>query len=590
MTALPLDLPFAGVAAFTDMRPGQALPVTDQPWPPPRYNPVSADIRLWSAWHSGNPDELMRAYYAIGTNSPVGRQYFSTTGEAGAPSPRPGQYRGGLLGSIRRWFWGQPVPQGEKRSNVHVPLAGDLASTSSNLLFAQSPALASTAGAGVQDYLSGLVDDGTRATLTEAAEIAAALGGIYLRVVWDTDISDRPWLDWVPPDCAVPEFRYGRLVAVTFWSVIRDEGKDVIQHLEKHIPARNAILHGVYHGTQKNLGRPMALTDFEETAPYAEVLTEGNAITFPDQPKDASTVVYVPNMRPNRIWRELGPQAEPLGRSDYSGVEGLMDSLDEAFSSWMRDIRVGKARLIVPQSMLQSLGRGRGAVLDLEREVMVPVGGLVTGESAVKDQILPQQFDIRWQAHQQTCQNLIETIITQAGYSGQTLGLQGDIAQTATEVVARERKSLTTRGKKINYWRPGLADIIYGLMSIDAAVFGSPLEPVRPDVEWPDAVLPDQLELAQTVAAMRGAEAASVETAVATMHPDWKPELIAAEVQRIYDEVSISMLGRARIAVGATPGESLPQELSEIPDAVGAATAARQAEQAAESQDLSGNG
>jgi len=585
-----LDLPFAGTAAaYTDMRPGETLPVTDQPWPPPRYNPVNADIRIWSAWHSGNPDELMRAYYAIGTNSPVGRQYFATTGEAGAPSPRPGQYRGGMLGSIRRWFWGQAVPQGEKRTNVHVPLAGDLASTSANLLFGQPPALTCEQDTATQDYLSGLVDDGTHTTLMEAAEVAAALGGIYLRVVWDTDISDRPWLDWVPPDCAVPEFRYGRLTAVTFWSVIRDEGKDVVRHLEKHIPARNAILHGVYHGTQKNLGRPMALTDFAETAPYAEVLTEGNAITFPDQPKDASTVVYVPNMRPNRIWRELGPQAAPLGRSDYSGIEGLMDSLDECMSSWMRDIRVGKARLIVPQSMLQSLGRGQGAVLDLEREVMVPIGGLVTGESAVKDQILPQQFNIRWQEHQQTCQNLIETIITQAGYSGQTLGLQGDIAQTATEVVARERKSLTTRGKKVNYWRPGFADIIYGLMSIDATVFGSPLEPVRPDVEWPDAVLPDQLELAQTVAAMRGAEAASVETAVQTMHPDWKPEQVAAEVGRIYDETSISMLGRARVAIGATPGESLPQELAEIPDAVGAATAAKQAEQAAESQDLSGN-
>ena len=47
--------------------------------------------------------------------------------------------------------------------------------------------------------------------------MCAALGGVYLRVVWDTDVDDKPWLDLVPPDAAIPEFRYDRLVSVTFW-------------------------------------------------------------------------------------------------------------------------------------------------------------------------------------------------------------------------------------------------------------------------------------------------------------------------------------------------------------------------------------
>lgn len=582
-----LDLPFDGFSDFSDSRLASALPAGGKtPWPPPRFSPVHHDHRLWSAWWSGNPEELVRAYsVGNGGNSPTARAWSATTGEAGLPSGY-GRNRVGLFGVVRRWFWGNITPEGERRTNYHVPIAGDLASTSANLLFGQPPSLKHDGDAATQDYLSGLVDDGTHSTLMEAAECCAALGGVYLRVVWDTDIADKPWIDLVPADCAVPEFRYGRLVAVTFWSVIRDEGKDVVRHLEKHIPGQNAILHGVYQGNQTELGRPMSLTDFGETAPYAQVMTEGNAITFPDAPKDASTVVYVPNMRPNRVWRELGPQAAPLGRSDFSGVEGLMDALDESMSSWMRDIRLGKARLIVPQSMLQSLGRGQGAILDTEREVLVPIGGLVTGEGAIGQQIMPQQFTIRWQEHQQTCQNLIETIITQAGYSGQTLGLQGDIAQTATEVVARERKSMTTRGKKINYWRPAFADIIYGLMAIDNVVFGNGIEPVRPEVEWPDAVLPDQLELAQTVAAMRGAESASIETAVSTLHPDWKPEDVALEVKRIYEEIDINLLSRARMAIGGGPGETAEQALEEIPAAIGSTDVAKQAEELADVSDM----
>lgn len=573
-----LILPFEGELDAVEYFTGQSqLPVGgDQMWPPLRYLPCAADMALWSAWWSGSAEELASVYGTTsGGNSPTARAWSATTGEAGTGAAIR---RSGWLGNfLRRWFVGNVPSEGEKRTTYHVPLAGDLASTSASLLFGQPPSLKCDGDTATQDYLSELIDDGTHAKLMESAEYAAALGGVYLRVVWDTDIADKPWIDKVPADCAVPEFRYGKLTAVTFWSVIRDEGKEVVRHLEKHLVGQGAILHGVYKGDQKTLGIPMSLTDFEETRPFAASLTQGNAITFPDAPGDAATVAYVPNMLPNRIWRSLGPQAEPLGRSDFSGVEGLMDGLDEALSSWMRDIRLGKARLIVPPSNLQSLGRGKGSFLDLEQEVMVPINSLVTGEAAVKDQILPQQFDIRWQAHQQTCLALIEEIITRTGYSSQTLGMQGDIAVTATEVVARERKSLTTRGKKINYWRPALADIIYGLMAIDATVFTSGIAPVRPEIEWPDAVHPDQLELARTVQAMRAAEATSIETAVETLHPDWKPEQVALEVGRIYREISVDMMSRARIALAAAPGGSITDEIAEIPGAVGADTAVQDA-------------
>ena len=412
---------------------------------------------------------------------------------------------------------------------------------------------------------------------------------MYLRVVWDTDIQDRPWIDLVPPDAAVPEFKYGRLIAVTFWSVIQDTGKEVVRHLEKHIPGQNEIHHGVYVGTQKDLGRQTSLTDFPETTPYANLVTDGQVISLPDM-GDASTVVYIPNMRPNRIWRDMGPQAAPLGRSDYSGLEGLMDALDEATSSWMRDIRLGKAKLMVPQSMLDNIGRGKGAVFEPEREVMVPLQSLSSGDGPLGQQIVPWQPNIRYAEHKATCDNLVEQIIGMAGYSGQTMGLQGDIAQTATEVVARERKSLTTRGTKITYWRPGLSDIIYGLMAVSQSVFGEKITPLRPEIEFPDVVLPDQLELAQTVAAMRGAEAASLETAVETLHPDWSPEKAAEEVARIYAEINVDMLSRARVALSGAPGESLEQQLADIPMAVGATDVAAQVEQAASSsQDDSGN-
>jgi hypothetical protein len=57
------------------------------------------------------------------------------------------------------------------------------------------------------------------------------------------------------------------------------------------------------------------------------------------------------------------------------------------------------------------------------------------------------------------------------------------------------------------------------------------------------------------------------------------------EVQRIYDEVSLDMLSRARISLSTTPGEDLGQELGEIPGAVGATDIASQVEQDAATSD-----
>lgn len=74
------------------------------------------------------------------------------------------------------------------------------------------------------------------------------------------------------------------------------------------------------------------------------------------------TAVYVPNMRLHRKIRRT-----PLGRSDFDGIEPVMDQLDEALTSWMRDLRLAKGRLVVPDAFLQSQGPGKGASWDPSR-------------------------------------------------------------------------------------------------------------------------------------------------------------------------------------------------------------------------------
>ena len=548
-----------------DDRLSSILPSESAPWPPPASHPIAHQMRVWDALYVGDPDRLSWVFYNLGQSSPVGRSFFSTTGEPGIPGSRPGQNRGGLLGSVTRTFWGLPVPPGEKRTKLHVPIASDIAETSADLLFSKAPVVTAKSSAN-QAALEELMDDGMHATLLEAHEMASALGGVYLRVVWDTDLSPRAWIDMVPADAAIPTWSYNKLVAVTFWHVLSDTGKQVVRHLETHLPSQNAIIHRVHVGNQDSLGSPRPLTDFEETRPLAQYLTDGDAITFPDMPKDASTVVYIPNKRPNRIWRGLGAQAAPLGRSDYSGAEGMMDALDESYSSWQRDLQLAKMRLLVPQGMLDNIGRGKGAVFEPDREVFSPVASLTGGGP---QDIVANQFAIRWQEHQGTCNDLVGKIVKAAGYSGQTFGeYDGDgAAMTATEVEARERRSLITRDKKILYSRPPLRDIYYGWLSVQATMFNAPgVTPERPEIDFAEVVLPNMMELSQTASALAQAEAASKQTLVQMVHPDWTQAEVDEEVDRIYAEIGSDLVSRARVMVSEpmTSTATLTQQAQQL--------------------------
>lgn len=490
------------------------LPDRDQPWPP--TDPVLQNhLADWDAWYSSEPSRLEARYSNRAANPAL-------------PLPRPSQYAGGLLGRAARWWWGQPVPPGEKDARLHVPLAGDIARTSADLLFSEPPAFVADSDA-TQARLDQIAT-GLHPTLLEAGELCAALGGVYLRIVWDGDVSARPWIAPVPADAAVPDFAYGTVLrAVTFWRTVRVDGQQVWRHLERHEKGR--IYHGLYLGDLSNLGQAVPLEDDESTAPLAaEVDADGGLDTGAP---DHLTAEYIPNVRPARAWRHI-PGAAGWGQSDYQGIEPLMDALDETYSSWMRDIRIGKGRVIVSQGYLTSNGPGQGASMDLEREVYAGLNIPPTADAG----ITLNQFAIRVTEHRDTARELMEQAVRQAGYSAASFGSDSEgQAITATEVKAKLRRSMTTRGRKSLYWVPGLDRIVLAQLAVEAGPkfkSGVPVEEVS--TEFQDSITEAPHEVAETAALLRQAEAASTETLVRMQHPDWDDDQVSKETEAILGE------------------------------------------------------
>ncbi len=251
---------------------------------------------------------------------------------------------------------------------------------------------------------------------------------------------------------------------------------------------------------------------------------------------DHLTAAYIPNVRPARAWRHI-PSAAHWGQSDYQGIEGLLDALDETYSSWMRDVRHGKGRILVANALLQSAGPGQGATWDEDQEVYAGLNMLP--RAGDPNPITPVQFAIRVAEHRDTCSELVEQAVRQAGYSASTFGATGDgSAVTATEIRARERRSMATRARKALYWRPSVADIVAALLAVEAGplfgVAGLDLEP--PDVEFEDSISDSPSEVATTAELFRRAEAASTDTLVRMIHPDWDDTQVKAEVAEIHGE------------------------------------------------------
>ncbi|WAU09945.1 phage portal protein [Streptomyces nigrescens] len=479
------------------------LPDSNAPWPPPQLAPLYRELHVDDAWYSGDRKKLAEVYQ---------HQQRREDG--------------------RRRLWSRhrhPQP-GKRDTRLHIPLAGDIATTSADLLFSEPPTF-TVPDTGAQDRLAELVEaGGIENTLLEAAEVAAALGGVFLRITWDTSLAPRPLLTVVHADAAVPRFRWGQLTDVTFWRELASDGSTVWRHLEHHEPGR--ILHGLYEGTVDRLGRRVPLTEHPEVAGLADSLgPDGDAIEtgIPEL-----TAAYVPNIRPNRRHR-----GSPFGRSDYAApLHDLMDALDETWSSWLRDIRLGRARLIIPDGYLRDHGPGRGASFDDDREIWQGLNIPPTEGGG----ITLSQFAIRVAEHQSTADSLVQQAVRSAGYSAQSFGL-GDqgAAVTATEVTARERRSMITRDKKSRYWRPALAHVLLVMLRLDRAMFTPGLVVDRPRVTFGDGVSEDPQSVAQTLSLLQQAQAVSTDTKVRALHPDWDDTAVRAEVDRILTETGAAV-------------------------------------------------
>lgn len=519
-----------------------AMPAVKSVWPPEPFAKAFADIEEWAVWWEGTSTKLTNFYMSRGTG-----------------------YNGMPMGLRQRTYAaaevffnrqdGQAVA-GPTELRLHLPIPGAIARKVASIMFSTPPRFCVATGTEediaadevvdaqqiTEDPVQGRVDkllnsDTMHTFLLEAGQSWSALGGHYLRVVWDEAvIPDRAFLDKVDHDHAIPEWKWGVLTSVAFWSEIgkTKEGK-VLRHFEDYQPGY--IEHAVYEGSGDDVGMRVPLNEVEGYD-FSGIIESMDSTGMVPTGYEKIAAVYIPRRKTNPTWR-TDPQLKYMGYSDFSkDVIPLFASIDETWTSLMRDVRQGKGRLIVAENLLELLGPGRGNGFDLNREIFSPVAEAIDGEG--KPIIEQVQFNIRVTEHLETIRGLFLEVLHRVGISPLTMGLSDQVATTATEIKALTADTLATQDEGQRYWGPALSDICTALIAIDAEKFADGVtleEPV--EVEWPAAVEISDEERAKTVALW--GEAASTHTKIAYLHPDWDEPKIQAEVDEIGEEKLAAM-------------------------------------------------
>lgn len=474
-----------------------------QKWIPNEWQSVYNQYAIHSAWYSANPETLANLYATHLVN----------------PSPQ---------GS----FWARKLSD-ERRVAVHVPLARDISAVSASLLFGEPVQIRVPEDTANAEATGSRLSEIVKATdfnrkLLEGAEIASAMGGVYVKINWDTNRFPFPVPAICQPDNVIPDFYPDGmgLRSCIFWKEVHSNKQNVWRLLEIHTTGQIETL--LFLGDEDTLGSRISLESLTNTAGIQEIISTG---------LPGLAAFYIPNRLPNTRFRGMD-----VGASDYQGLESLMDSLDDAATSLIRDVRHGYSRILAPDAFLKfdPDNPGIGGLFDMDQEVFTPLNVLVDGDQGLSSQVQQIQFDIRSEAHLTIMKDLTFKIISAAGYSPQTFGLDVEgRAESGTALAMRERKSYSTTAKKASYWCSGLERLFEALLLIDKNVFGSQITPIKPIVEIQDSARQDIHELAATADFLRRSESASASERVKLIHPDWNEATVQAEVDKIYAELGI---------------------------------------------------
>jgi hypothetical protein len=414
-----------------------------------------------------------------------------------------------------------------------VPVVREIAAFSADLMFSEAANITHEE-ATLQEALDLILEsNGFSPFLQDAAQAIAVEGRGGLRVQWDDDlplVTPVPVIDYIPEDHIIWEMKYKRFVISGTVVIERTDDRDrnVYRLFEKH--ERGKVTRTLFRGSGSMLGREVPLTSFEEFAHFEPEVQTG---------LDALTLIRWDNV--------------PGGRSDITGMDTLLDRINEEYSRGTLKSRRSNPITFADRTLADEGGR-----INMDG-IQLTGGGTLLDAEGGKQLVQTVQPDVRAEAQIMWIDYLLDSGLLFMGYSKASYGRdEGGSADSGKALKLRQARTLLKRAGKERMAR----EAIQTALSVATAMLvgSASVQDLKPKVELADGLPTDEVEVSQGVATAMGAGAMSVETAVRTLHPDWSDDEILEEVDRIAQAAQADQIdqaiGRAMPGSGAVDGEA----------------------------------
>lgn len=276
-----------------------------------------------------------------------------------------------------------------------------------------------------------LDDNDWKKRIAEAKKIKTWAGSVAFKMIYDKELTEYPIIEVYSPFNFKVNKEKGRVISIVFVEKIEDEDGSKYELHEEY--GYGYIDYMLYKETKTGKLQPMPLNTLEETAEYEKI-----------------------------EWKEPVMMACVLdGESDYDGIIGEFDALDEQWSQMMDEIRNGRADVYVPDELLIN------GTFDPLRRKHIELG--TDEREGAKNEVKFNQAEIRIAEYNSAIDMTLGNILANVGLSKLTVGLDESIGKNSSgdSITEREVTTIRTRSALIEEWEPFLEKFFNILLFAD---------------------------------------------------------------------------------------------------------------------------
>jgi hypothetical protein len=386
-----------------------------------------------------------------------------------------------------------------------VPLARDIARFSSQLLFSDPPKLTLDGDAETQALDSWAAFNRLPEFLADAGDAIASEGSGALRIIVDDHVSGRfPLVVFEPSDRVIWATAHGRYTTGGVVVVERDGEESGVRWRLLEYHGVGVVRRALFRGGLTRLGSRVELG--------------AGPLEFRELRDEVQTGVD----RPTLIkWDNV-----PGGHSDITGLDGLLDAVDDAETVGRKKLKASKPLAFVHRKLADSAGNADlDGVIWTGADILSPVEESKELASVIQGRMEAED-------HRIYADHLRELAVSMAGYSLASWGFgDGGRADSGRALKLRQVRTLLTRSGKERMAREAISEAVG--VAVAMMLGRSAVEPLKPEIQFGDGFPLDRVELAQELATLRGEGLISTRQALRELHPDWDESRVETEIAEI---------------------------------------------------------